>query len=258
MIFTTKRMSFTPHLLIFDTLPTTMLEAKSRARAGAREGTTILARAQTSGRGRLGRTWIAGVDAGIWMTTILHPPPQRKERFAELSLVVGLAICESVRAMGVTQAFIKWPNDVLVGDRKLAGILLESDDTTVLAGIGINLAKHDGRDLPAAIAGRYTGVYDYLPQQTQPDGNELVTRAQAVLASVATWYSRWKRDGFAPMVLAYDAVDALKDVRVYIAGLDGSAREGTARGVNEHGELIVETTSGTVIVRAGEVERVRR
>ncbi len=145
-------MTFTPHLLVFETLPTTMLEAKARARAGANEGTTVLARAQTSGRGRLGRTWIAEAGTGIWMTTILRPPPERTEYFGELSLVTGNAVCEALRAIGVADAMLKWPNDVLVGEKKLAGILLESDGGIVLAGVGINLAKTSERHLPDEIA----------------------------------------------------------------------------------------------------------
>jgi BirA family biotin operon repressor/biotin-[acetyl-CoA-carboxylase] ligase len=254
-------MTFTPHLLVFETLPTTMLEARARARAGASEGTTILARTQTSGRGRLGRTWVSEPGTGIWMTSILRPPPERTEQFGELSLVTGLAVCEALRDMGVGQAMLKWPNDVVVpqqaehtSDRKLAGILLEADGPVVLAGIGVNLAKTSERDLPDEIATRYTGVYDYVGGSP----SELTTHVRAILGALATWYDRWKRDGFAPLVAAYDRLDALRDAQVQITGLDGSAMIGTASGVNAQGELIVETKAGTTTVRAGEVERVRR
>jgi BirA family biotin operon repressor/biotin-[acetyl-CoA-carboxylase] ligase len=272
------------NLIVHETLPTTMLEARAKAQAGHPEGTTILARAQTSGRGRHGRSWIAERDTGVWMTTILRPPPERGASFAELSLVAGIAVCKSVQAMGVAAARLKWPNDVLVGDKKLAGILLESDGNVVLVGIGLNLARAAGRTLPAEVAAVYTGLLDHVatppwegvakpnagevepdaslavPAQgaTEPGEAAVVYAGKALMNALATWYDRWKAHGFSKLTDVYAGLDALKDSDVRVAATDGTQVEGKARGVNAEGLLRVETPRGITEVRAGEVERVRR
>lgn len=243
-----------PNILLYPTLPTTMLEARAKAREGHPEGTTILAMAQTSGRGRLGRSWLSEPGQGVWMTTILRPPKERAATFSELSLVVGIAVCKAVQAMGVTEARLKWPNDVLVGDKKLAGILLESDDGVVLAGIGLNLTKAADRTLPADIAPIYTGLLDH----TTPDAWSMRDVADDLTRELGTWYDVWKADGFSKLTETYAALDALKDSDVRVAATDGTQVAGKARGVNAKGELRVETDAGMTEVRAGEVERVRR
>lgn len=256
-------MTFVPRLLIFETLPTTMLEAKARALSGAAEGTTIVARAQTSGRGRHGRRWIAEPDTGMWMTTILRPPQARSKNFSELSLVTGIAVCDAVYAMGVRDAKLKWPNDVLVGDKKLAGILLENDSGTVLAGIGVNVTPLAARTLPDDVADRYTGLFDHIDRGTlkssqDPTLSSMSVGILAVLDSLATWYDRWVREGFEALIADYERYDALQGSDVRIVTTEGATVVGCARGVNALGELVVATSQGTTQVRAGEVERVRR
>jgi BirA family biotin operon repressor/biotin-[acetyl-CoA-carboxylase] ligase len=252
-----------PTLIVHTTLPTTMLEAKAKAHAGAAEGTTILAQAQTGGRGRHGRCWVSAPNTGVWMTMILRPPIARTATFSELSLVAGIAVCKSVHAMGLAGACLKWPNDVLVGDKKLAGILLERDGGVVLVGIGLNLTKAGERSLPLDIADVYTGLLDHVatpPWQGVAEPGELpvVYTSRMLMNALATWYDRWKADGFSKLTDIYADLDALKDSDVRVAATDGTQLEGKARGVNARGELCVETNGGITEVRAGEVERVRR
>ncbi len=247
-----------PNLIVHATLPTTMLEAKMKAQAGAPEGTTILARTQTSGRGRHGRAWVSAADTGVWMTMILRPPPERIATFAELSLVAGIAVCKSVHSMGATGARLKWPNDVLVGDKKLAGILLESDGERVFVGIGLNLTKAKDRPLPPEIAEVYTGLLDHAEAPQEPAEGLVVYTSKVLMNALATWYDQWKAHGFSKLTDIYADLDALKDSDVRVAATDGTQLTGKARGVNARGELCVETNSGITEVRAGEVERVRR
>lgn len=249
-------------LLEHATLPTTMLEAKAQARLGAEEGTTILAHAQTSGRGRLGRTWTSEQGTGVWMTMILRPPRERLATASELSLVAGVAVCKSAQALGVSYPRLKWPNDVLVGGKKLAGILLELDGDVVLVGIGLNLAPLAGRTLPDDVAAIYTGLLDHVAGSwdaaKEPTETAVVYGCRTLMRELATWYDRWKAHGFSELTQAYSELDALKDVTVRVAATDGTQIEGVARGVNAQGELRVETSKGTIDIRAGEVERVRR
>ena len=96
--------------------------AASLADAGAGEGTTVVAEAQTSGRGRHGRVWHSPPGAGLYMSVILRPADAQPL----LTLASGVAIAEAVRACTGLPAEIKWPNDVMIGKRKLAGILAEA------------------------------------------------------------------------------------------------------------------------------------
>jgi BirA family biotin operon repressor/biotin-[acetyl-CoA-carboxylase] ligase len=259
-----------PSIIVYDTLPTTMLEARQKARAGHPEGTTIVALAQTSGRGRLGRSWVSEAGTGAYLTTILRPPKERASDLAQLSLVAGIAVCKAVQAFGVTDARLKWPNDVLVGDKKLAGILLENDEQAVLVGIGLNLASKANRRLPEEIAAIYTGVFDHIQEGSwsflggssttadPPNPRPEVYASRALLQELAAWYDIWKGHGFSRLTDTYAELDALKDSDVRVAATDGHEVVGKARGVNAEGLLRVETVTGMIEVRAGEVERVRR
>jgi BirA family biotin operon repressor/biotin-[acetyl-CoA-carboxylase] ligase len=254
-------MTFTPRIKLFDTLPTTMLEARAQARNGEPEGTTIMARAQTSGRGRLGRTWLSEPGTGIYATLILRPPPDRRERFGELSLVSGIAVCETLRSIGVMKAQLKWPNDVLVEGRKLAGILLESDLAAqppfVLVGIGVNFTQHAERKLPPELIPTYTGLRDHVSEVPAMDGRDpLASTLHTMLHWIAKRYEQWLNQGFASLVSAYADLDALAGTQVRIEVRGGESITGTAQGVNAQGELLVNGPTGVLPARAGEVERV--
>ncbi|MBC7794106.1 MAG: biotin--[acetyl-CoA-carboxylase] ligase [Clostridia bacterium] len=255
-------MTFTPRLKVFETLPTTMLEARAQARAGEPEGTTIMARAQTSGRGRLGRSWLSEPGTGIYATVILRPPADRRERFGELSLVSGIAICETVRSIGVANAKLKWPNDVLVDGRKIAGILLESDLAAeppfVLVGIGVNFTKHAERKLPDDLVPTYTGIADHMSALPATEGRDpLASTLHTMLHWLAKRYDQWLAGGFEALLPAYADLDALKDTVVTISIRGGESFTGTAEGVNSQGELLVRGPNGVIAHRAGEVERVK-
>lgn len=115
----------------FDEIDSTNEYAKSLIKQ-APEGTIVLADRQTAGKGRLGKSWYSP-DGGLWMSVILHPP-----QIALISVITGIAICESLSCYGVL-AFIKWPNDILLNGKKIAGILTEIIGNVVILGIGINL-----------------------------------------------------------------------------------------------------------------------
>ena len=118
-------------------------EAARLARAGAAHGTVIIASKQTGGRGREGRPW-ASPEGGLYLSAVLRPPLPLAD-VPPMTLAIGIAICDAVRAEGAP-AVIKWPNDLLVDGRKLAGVLVESHSQggkldAVIAGIGINLDR---------------------------------------------------------------------------------------------------------------------
>ena len=104
---------------------------------GLPEGAVTAADHQTAGRGRLGRTWEEPAGTSVLASVLLQPPAER--RLPELSLVAALAVAETVEATVVLAAQVKWPNDVMLNRRKVAGILSELSDGTVVVGIGINV-----------------------------------------------------------------------------------------------------------------------
>src|SRR5262249_52147943 len=136
----------TPTILRFDSIDSTNLEAMRQAKAGAAEGLCIIARAQTRGRGRLDRSWHSPKDAGLYFSIVLRPSFEIA-RWPLISLAAALAVSDAVANVGELAVDIKWPNDICVGDRKLAGILAEtvetSQGTAMVLGIGINLTSQN-------------------------------------------------------------------------------------------------------------------
>src|SRR5687768_9347489 len=120
--------AFNPQFLHFDSLPSTNVEVARRALAGAPEGVCIVAREQTAGRGRLKRQWVSPKGAGLYCSIILRP--QFDQNFWPLlTLMAAIAVHDSLLKIFALETDIKWPNDILVNDKKLCGILGETIDT---------------------------------------------------------------------------------------------------------------------------------
>ena len=128
-------------VLTFDTIDSTNTEALKHARQGADEGLCIVARQQTAGRGRHGRKWVSEKGAGLYFSVVLRPKVET--RFLPLiTLMAGIAVHQTLRELGL-EPDIKWVNDILADEKKIAGILAETTDSTlgrsVVVGIGINI-----------------------------------------------------------------------------------------------------------------------
>lgn len=153
-----------PRVLYFPALPSTNDTADALADSGAPEWTTVVAEQQTAGRGRLGRTWFSPPGAGLYVSTIIRPdtdPDGWSEvpSAAFITLAAGVALAEAVRACTHLPVEIKWPNDLVVGRRKLAGILSEAaggiDIRYIIVGFGLNLRS---AAYPPDIADRATSI----------------------------------------------------------------------------------------------------
>ena len=129
-------------ILIHDSLDSTNNTALLEAQKGIREGTVILADSQTKGKGRRDRQWYSESHVGIYLSTILKPSIPT-EQMAQITLVAGVALVRAINDFSQAQAFLKWPNDIFLNHKKVAGILTESyqggDHTGVILGIGINV-----------------------------------------------------------------------------------------------------------------------
>lgn len=136
-------------IYLYDTVSSTNDVLKEKAMAGEPEGSVVVARAQTSGRGRYGRNWLSAPDLGLYTSILLRPPAQFPAGL--LALASGLAAAKAINRRVTSTCTLKWPNDVLLHDRKIAGVLVEthvknSEPLFVIVGIGINL-RHDHSDL---------------------------------------------------------------------------------------------------------------
>jgi BirA family biotin operon repressor/biotin-[acetyl-CoA-carboxylase] ligase len=224
-----------------DVVDSTNRVAGDLARQGAPEGTVVVADAQTAGRGRMGRSWESPAGENLYFSVLLTPDVV-PARVPQLALVAAVAVHEGLAACCPRiVAAIKWPNDILVDGRKVAGILceasLEADRVhRVILGIGINV---NGTSLPRALR----PVADTL----RSAGGRDVSRPEllaAVLNRLEARYAGWLRDGSLSGCLGYfERHSALTGRLVTAETLAGVVR-GTARGITPGGELTIETQGG--------------
>ena len=240
-----------------------MLEARRLAGppTWAPEGTAVRADCQTAGRGRHGRRWETPPGSGVALTLILRPQVAAS-RLPELGLVTAAAVHAAVAARlpAAAPLQLKWPNDLLCGARKLAGILLEAEldaatgAALLLVGIGINVrSRQQLPGLPAEVAARHIGCAD-LGDIVAPTAYAAALAADVVDA-MQREVAAWQQDGLQPALRRWRDHDALagREVRVDAAG---GPLEGRACGLAADGRLLVQTADGQVAVRAGEVTRV--
>lgn len=220
----------------------------ARARGGAPEGTIVGADRQRAGRGRRGRPWLAGRGDALLVSVLLRPPVAPVD-VALLPLVVAVGVAE---ALG-DGARIVWPNDVLIGDRKVAGILCETsaDQERVawaVAGVGVNVRAapplEDARWTPGSLA-------DLAPPPARAD------LLVGLMGAVGRRYAGWIAGGAAGVLAAYADRDALAGRGVTVS-LGDEELVGTCAGTDELGRLRVVTATGERLLGAGEVVRVTR
>ncbi|MGK2932496.1 MAG: biotin--[acetyl-CoA-carboxylase] ligase [Solirubrobacterales bacterium] len=221
-----------PHLH-YRSVGSTNTEARRLAEAGAGSGTLVTSDDQTGGRGRQGRAW-ASPPGGLAYSVVLRRPAEVP---GTLPLQVGVAVCEAVESLGIERAEVKWPNDIWVGGRKVAGILVEARprDRWAVAGIGLNVSVAP-ETLPEEVRGSATSV-----------GNG-ATIAQAI-AALNECLGHRVDSPVEETLREFSGRDALRGRRV--SWQDGS---GTAAGIDREGNLLVESPVGCLTpLNAGEV-----
>lgn len=217
----------------------------------------MLAEYQTAGRGRRGRAWLAPPGGAICLSlswTFRDVP----EDLGALGLVIGVCELRALRSLGLTEGRLKWPNDVLVNDRKLGGILIElraesGGPACVVIGIGLNVAL--GAALLAKIAETGIAATDLITAGLHEPARNAV--AAALVDTCVRGLLDFERDGLRPFMEDWRGADALRGRMVDVKGAAGAVTKGLARGVDLHGALLVETleeglrkfVSGDVTVR---------
>ncbi|MFN2455937.1 MAG: biotin--[acetyl-CoA-carboxylase] ligase [Pyrinomonadaceae bacterium] len=250
-----SRQELRPIIQRFDSLPSTNTEAARQAAHGVPEGLCVVAREQTAGRGRRQRAWISPAGTGLYFSIVLRPQLETRV-WPLLTLMAALAVHDALKEACALVTDIKWPNDIMVGERKLCGILAETFEggTTraCIVGIGINLREksfppdlHEVAASVEAVTGR------------APDEEGVL---QSLVRRLIDRYARLHTPNGARELIdewmARSSYAVNKSVRVTIAS---ETFEGTTRGLETDGALRVETRDGeTKIVRAGDVAAVRR
>lgn len=214
----------------------------------------MVAATQTAGRGRLGRTWVSPPGGGLWFTVLLRPGESvPMARFGWLPLLAGVALTEAVRHIAKVDAGLKWPNDLLIGEAKCAGILAEATGTGAVAlGIGLNTGLDEDQLPPTPTGVRATSLR--VAGASRVDNDELL---DGVLGRLAAWYAEWRTQGgdaeSSGLRWAYteNCVTIGKQVRAILPG--GAEISGRATTVDGDGRLVVDGQS----VAAGDVVHLR-
>lgn len=238
------------NVYFYQSIDTTNNRARELAYEGATEGTLVVAEQQTAGRGRRGRAWESAADSGIWMSLVLRPEIMPTQA-SVLTLLCGLAVAEALEEKTELSMQIKWPNDILINGKKVAGILTEMDcEMTqvhfVIPGIGINV---NTKAFPPELTEIATSLY--LESGKSFSRSRLV---QAIMQKIEWHYMEFLRTkSFATLLSAYRARCVTLGKEVEVKGQNPFLAK--ALDVTEGGELLVRHLSDgkEEIVYSGEV-----
>ncbi len=228
-------------VVLFESVGSTNAAAAGMAEAGAREGTIVIAAEQTAGRGRKGRSWYSSPDSSLTFSIILRPPRSGET----LTALLALSILESLDEL-CEGAKIKWPNDIWIDGRKVAGILAESKGESVVLGMGIDVNDDEG-SFPVELA--ETAISLRMAAGKRFDRGELLA---GLLRNLERSYEIWERDGFGPMSFEMER-------RMLWMGMPVEIEEGTGTvpgvisGITVDGYLRLETDEGEKVYSSGDV-----
>lgn len=259
----------------------TQLVSREPPPAGSAE--VLLAEVQSAGRGRRGRAWLAPPGGAVCLS-LSWTFPEMPRDVGALSLAIGVCVLRALKSAGVADVRLKWPNDVLVGDGKLGGILIElraesAGPVSVVVGIGLNVALGEeltekigatglratdlysamaaGSSAGAVGAARHSGRHDEAPEpagrsRSSPEAPSRNAIAAGLIEHCMRGLAEFEREGLRPFVEEWRRADALRGRDVTVHSAEDGAR-GLARGIDLSGALLVETPHGLRKFIGGEV-----
>jgi len=234
-----------------DVLASTNELARDLARRGEEEGTLVVTEEQVAGRGRRGRSWYSPRGQGLLFSLILRPPLQPAQA-PQLTFLAAVAVAETLKEELGLAAGIKWPNDIYIGGRKVAGILTELSAELdrvnyVIMGIGVNV-NTPLEDFPPSLRGSATSL--------QVEAGRALSRVallQELLLRLEDWYKTFIQDGFVPLRRRWKDLALVLGKEVQVLGPNGTF-SGVAVDVDDFGALLVQVPGGQVRrVLAGDV-----
>jgi BirA family biotin operon repressor/biotin-[acetyl-CoA-carboxylase] ligase len=243
-----------PRVILLESVVSTSTEAKTLLTQGEAEGTIVLAHTQTAGRGRKDRPWLSPVG-GLYFSIILKTR-LGNENAPLMGLLCACAVRRALHALGVNVQ-VKWPNDILVDDKKIAGILseavsIDNETTGIVIGIGVN-QNCPISEMPEGLQWLATSIVDEIGKETSNESLlcDIVNEIDSLLKVVEI------NSSFSAVVEEWRKTSSTlgRFVRVYE---DGKATDGVARDIDEDGSLIVETDDGLVRVLLGDVHHLRK
>jgi BirA family biotin operon repressor/biotin-[acetyl-CoA-carboxylase] ligase len=240
---------------VLEEAPSTNALLAARARAGAPEGTVLVAEHQTAGRGRLDRSWETPARAALTFSVLVRPAGVPDRAWPWLPLLTGVAVLDGVLAAGGPPCALKWPNDVMHDGLKLAGLLAERVETptgpAAVLGVGLNVTTAR-QELPVE-----TATSLHLAGMARIDRTMLLVH---LLDALGGRYRTWTTSGGDPregLLGEYNRCCATVGEQVRVHLPSGQVLEGTAVSVDGDGGLVVATPTGRVAVSAGDVVHVR-
>ncbi|SDH06722.1 BirA family transcriptional regulator, biotin operon repressor / biotin-[acetyl-CoA-carboxylase] ligase [Alteribacillus persepolensis] len=218
--------------------------AHDLARSGAEEGTIVVADEQREGKGRLGREWHSPPGTGLWCSLILRPdvPPQNAP---QLTLLTAVAVTEAIKEATSIDASIKWPNDILIDQKKTAGILTEMQSEpdrvqAVIIGMGINV-NQQMEHFPDELLSVATSLSISSNQQTY-------SRAQVIaviLQRLEHWYDEYLKNGFTKVKQQWEKLSVTIGKEITATTVQKTIR-GVAKGITEDGVLMLRKPDGDI------------
>lgn len=235
--------TFGRNVVYFDSVDSTQKIAHQLAQDQAPEGTLVIAEEQKTGRGRMARNWYSPSGTGIWMSVLLRPtlPPQKAPQF---TLITAVAVVQAIHDVCDIQVEIKWPNDILVNNRKITGILteLQADSEQIhslIIGIGMNVNQQTD-DFPEELL-------DIATSLSIAKG-EIISRAkvvQRVMFHLERYYKIYMEKGFAPIKLLWESYALSIGKHITARTMNGTLT-GIALGITDEGVLLLEDENGTI------------
>ncbi|MBF0505021.1 MAG: biotin--[acetyl-CoA-carboxylase] ligase, partial [Candidatus Omnitrophica bacterium] len=235
------------NIIVMDTVTSTMDEAFRLGMEGCCEGTVVCAETQTKGRGRLGRVWLSPKSKGLYFSVVLRPTLPLNQ-LALLTLMSAVALAEAIEEAGRIKPSIKWPNDLLWEDRKLAGILTElraeSDQVKfVVVGIGLNVNTPAHQVIAGASSLKIAAGRSF----------NRVEVFQSILSSLEKWYGKLLHRDFLDITEAWKERSSTLNKRLRLTDPTGTI-EGEAVDLDEDGSLLIRKDSGVIIKKtAGDI-----
>ncbi len=243
------RLPGSPPVVYYPSLTSTTDVAARLAERGAPDGAAVVGELQTAGRGRLGRSWYSPPGAGLYVSVVFRPSEASALLPPMITLTAGVALAEAVRVCTHLPVEIKWPNDLVIGRRKLAGILTEAPGVErfayAIVGFGINLRP---AAYPPDIADRATSIESELGRPV-----ERGLLLAECLASLAAWHDALRAGRQAAILERWRALAPSSHGTTIEWTTRGSVATGVTGGIDEDGALLVRTVDGTERIVAGEI-----